>query len=43
MTKIIYGLDVDSEYTPKDVRDAIIICFASAHEEIVKQLKDFSD
>lgn len=40
MKNIIYGVDVDSNFTTKDVRDAILMCFKEAHNEILQQTYD---
>lgn len=34
---VIYGIDTEKPYTPRDVRDAIIKCFISAHSEIMEE------
>ena len=40
MAKKIYGVDTSKKVTPLMVRDAIIVCFAKAHSEILDELKD---
>ncbi len=37
MSNIIYGVDADGDFSAKDVRDAILLCFKKAHSEILNQ------
>jgi hypothetical protein len=37
MTNIIYGVNVESDFTAKDVREAILLCFEKAHNDILEQ------
>ncbi|OGD86844.1 hypothetical protein A2164_01400 [Candidatus Curtissbacteria bacterium RBG_13_35_7] len=38
---IIYGVNTEERFTPKDVRDAIILCFTQAHKKALDDtLKD---
>ena len=37
MAKDIYGVDVDGPFTAEEVRDAIIRCFAAAHNEVLEE------
>lgn len=37
MAHIIYGVDIDSEFTALDARDAIIRCFVEAHDEVLQE------
>jgi hypothetical protein len=37
MARDIYGVDLDGPFTAEDVRDAIIRCFASAHDEVLEE------
>jgi len=34
---IIYGVDTEKKFTPKDVRNAIVLCFFEAHEEFIEE------
>ncbi len=43
MGKKIYGVDVSKKVTPLMVRNAIIRCFISAHEEVLDEIKSYSD
>lgn len=36
---LVYGVDTEKAVTPKDVRDAVVECFAQAHSEA---LEDFT-
>lgn len=36
MDNIIYGVDLNSKYSAKDVRNAIIKCFKLAHDDILE-------
>ena len=40
---IIYGVDITKKVTPVMVRDAIIMCFTEAHNDVLESLKDYSD
>ena len=39
----IYGVDTEKSVSPEDVRDAIVECFVSAHQEQLAELKEFMD
>jgi hypothetical protein len=39
---IIFGVDPEGEFTPADVKEAIIKCFAKAHDPVLSQIKDYS-
>jgi len=38
-----YGVDISKEITPIMVRDAIIDCFTNAHNEVLEQMKEYTD
>ena len=40
---IIYGVDASGKVTPIMVRDAIIDCFTKAHNEVLEQMKEYTD
>lgn len=40
---IIYGIDTEKPVSAKDVRDAIVECFALAHSEALSDLKNYSE
>ena len=42
MANIMYGVDIESNFTPLDVRDAILICFKEAHAEILNEMYNSS-
>lgn len=35
---IIYDIDTEKPYTPKDVRDAMVKCFYLAHKEVLEEV-----
>lgn len=38
---IIYGVDTEKPFTPKDVRDAVVNCFTEAHNSVMEEyIKD---
>ncbi len=37
MANIIYGVDIDSEFTALDARDAILRCFTEAHGDVLRE------
>ena len=39
---IIYGVDTNKSITPKDARDAVVLCFIRAHKEILDEMKEFA-
>jgi hypothetical protein len=36
----IYGVDTEKKVTPVMVRDAIVLCFRQAHEEVLKLMEE---
>jgi len=41
---IVYGIDTSKPYNYKDVRDAILECFAQAHKDVIeKDVSEFID
>ncbi len=43
MDQIIYGVDTNKKITPAKVRDAVIKCFAHAHDEIFQKLREYGE
>jgi len=41
MNNIIYGVHFGENFTPVDVRNAMLNCFIEAHSEILNQLLEF--
>lgn len=37
MSEKIYGVDINSNFSAEDVRDAMIVCFSQAHEDVLSQ------
>jgi hypothetical protein len=40
---IIYGIDTNKPFTPKDVCSAIVECFVEAHKKELNEMKEFLD
>ena len=37
MARIIYGVDIESDFSCIDARDAIIRCFVEAHDDVLRE------
>ncbi len=37
MARIIYGVDIESDFSCIDARDAIVRCFIEAHDEVLQE------
>ena len=39
---IVYGVDTNNPITPKNVRDAVVLCFIQAHKDVLDEMKEFA-